>query len=259
MTHPAAESLIPLLDGGGDAAVARHVESCAVCRAELARLRDSARALRETASLASRSETPECLDEETIVDFAEGRLPYARRPAVVAHLAGCARCRDALVGTSRLLADTTVVTAPATERRWSRWSVPIGIAAAAAILLVVRSQTVDRVDTSDQVRGGAAPVPGDVDTTRAGPLPIQPRASVERVDRLVWSSVPGALRYRVRLYDDQSAVRWSIETEDTLAVLPDSVRLSPQLTYFWKAEAQMDWQRWVSSDLVEFRILRPQP
>ncbi len=44
---------------------------------------------------------------------------------------------------------------------------------------------------------------------------------------------------------------------DTSVTLPASVVLSPQATYFWKVEAQTEWKRWVSSDLVQFRLVGP--
>jgi hypothetical protein len=39
-----------------------------------------------------------------------------------------------------------------------------------------------------------------------------------------------------------------------LVALPESVVLSPRVTYFWKVEAQTEWRRWVASDLVEFQL-----
>jgi hypothetical protein len=30
--------------------------------------------------------------------------------------------------------------------------------------------------------------------------------------------------------------------------------LRPGVTYFWKVEAQAEWQQWVPSDLVQFQL-----
>jgi hypothetical protein len=75
------------------------------------------------------------------------------------------------------------------------------------------------------------------------------------VDRLIWSSVPGAERYRLRLYDREGSVLWTIETADTSVALPDSVRLRPRVPYFWRVEAQAEWMRWAASDLVSFQLV----
>ncbi len=246
VTCPAPESLVRSALGGRDPALARHVAGCPTCQAEIARLREAADVLRTPASLERLIETPDCLDELVIADFVEGRLAPEARPPVVAHLLTCARCRSLVRATRRLLADPAVT--PEVPRRWRRWSVPLGIAAAAVLLLALWPSSSDD-------RG---PVPGLREptlTTTVAPSPIAPRASVTRVDRLVWSSVPRAERYRLRLYDTEGSVLWTVETGDTSVALPDSVRLSPRVTYFWKVEAQTEWRRWAASDLVEFRVV----
>jgi len=249
MTCPTPETLVPHALGAKDPAVARHVEGCSTCQAEVGRLREAAGVLRAPASLERRTETPECLDELAIADFIEGRLgPEARAP-VVAHLLTCARCRSVVKATGRLLADTAV--ARATESRWRRWRLPLGVAAAAALVLLLWPRSTDDSGSTPALRE-----PTLADTV--APIPIAPRGSVAQVDRLVWSSVPRAERYRLRLYDEEGAVLWTVETADTLVVLPDSIVLAPRVTYFWKVEAQTEWRRWVASDLVEFQLTESQ-
>ena len=258
MTHPVPESLVPHALGEGDQATATHVEGCPTCRAEVARLREAAGSLRAVGALERRSETAACLDELTIADFVMGRLGTEAREPVVAHLLTCARCRGVVKATGRLLADAalapelSVTTRPPAERRWRRWSVPIGLAAAAALLLLLLPRHGD---------DGLRPVLRDTttQTTPGAPVPIAPRASVARVNRFVWSSVPRAARYRLRLYDEGGAVLWTVETADTLLAAPDSVKLVPRGMYFWKVEAQTEWQRWAASELVEFQIGGPSP
>lgn len=256
VTHPTPESLIPFALGTDDPATARHVEACATCQTEIERLRETAGLLRGPASLERRIETPDCLDELVLADFVEGRLDPQTRAPVVAHLLTCARCRSVVRATGRLLADSAVARelpspkwAPA-GRGWRRWSLPLGVAAAAALLVILWPEG----------GGDRGPTPGlrePTDTGTVAPVPIAPRASVARVDRLVWSSVARAERYRLRLYDNEGGVLWTLETSDTLVVLPDSVVLAPRVTYFWKVEAQMEWRRWAASDLVEFRLVGP--
>ena len=127
---------------------------------------------------------------------------------------------------------------------------PLGLAAAAALLLLLLVPH----------RGDDGSTPGLRDTTltsAVGPVLIAPRGSVARVDRLVWSRVPRVERYRLRLYDTEGAVLWTVETADTLVALPDSVVLTPRVTYFWKVEGQTEWKRWAASSLVEFQLGGP--
>jgi hypothetical protein len=253
VTHPVPESLVPHALGDGDQATARHVEDCPTCRAEVARLREGAESLRVPPSLERLTETEDCLDELTVADFVDGRLGTETRGAVVTHLLTCARCRSVVRATGRLLAAAALAPelsgagdAPA-GRRWRRWWLPLGLAAAAAFVLLFLPR-----------RSDDGLVPGLRDTTLTNaraPMPVAPRASVARVNRFVWSSVRGAARYRLRLYDGEGAVLWTRETGDTTLALPDSVMILPRVAYFWKVDAQTEWLRWVPSDLVEFRLV----
>ncbi|MGH2349419.1 MAG: hypothetical protein ACRDFT_08150 [bacterium] len=251
MSHPSAESLLTHALGPGDPAVDRHVAGCATCEADMGRLREAATMLQGQGALERRVETPECLDEAVVADFVEGRLDADARTPVVAHLLTCARCRSIIVATGRLLADTAVAreTGRGSGRRWGRWMLA-GTAAAAVILLVVWPRSTDHRAGAPTLREPASP-----DTL--APVPIAPRAAVARVDRFVWSSVPRVDRYRLRLYDAEGAVLWMAETADTIATRPDSVAVRPGVIYFWKVEAQTEWQRWVASDLVRFQVVGP--
>jgi putative zinc finger protein len=256
VTHPTSESLVPYALGVRDPAVAAHVAGCSTCTADVARLRDSARMLRGQTALDRQVETPECLEERAIADFVEGRLDGDAREAVVAHLLTCARCRALVVATGRLLTDPAIVRETRASggggRGWRRWTIPLGAVAAAGLLVFLWPRGVNDADGPSGLREPAQP-------GRAGPVLIVPRAGVERADRFVWSSVPGADRYRLRLHDAEGALLWSAETTDTVVTRPDSVALAPRVTYFWKVEAQTEFQRWVSSELVEFRVTGPGP
>jgi hypothetical protein len=242
--HPAPELLVPYALGAPDPATARHVGSCAICRDVIEELQEAAGSLRGPAVLERRIATPDCPDELVIADFVDGRLtPHSRAP-VVTHLLTCARCRTLVKATSELATNEAGLTPQATRR----WSLPLGLAAAAALVLLLVPRSVNDGSTP----GLREPTV----TSTIAPVPIEPApgASVARVDRLVWSSVPGAERYRVRLYDGEGSVLWSAETADTAAALPDSVTLQPRVPYFWRVEAQAEWMRWAASDLTSFRI-----
>jgi putative zinc finger protein len=244
--HPAPELLVPYALGAHDPATARHVGNCAVCRNAIEELREAAGLLRGPSVFERRTETSDCPDEFIIADFVEGRLTPQSRAPIVAHLLTCARCRALVKATSDLAANEVTPVGQAHRRRL-RWTLPVGLAAAAALVLLLLP------------RGRDASTPGlrePTVTSTIAPSPIAPApgASVARVDSLVWSNVPGAERYRVRLYDGEGSVLWTVETADTLVALAGSVRLAPGVTYFWRVEAQAEWMRWTASDLVSFRI-----
>jgi hypothetical protein len=252
MTCPAPESLVPHALGEEDPIITRHVEACPACQAELARLQEAAGLLRIERSFLRRTETPDCLEESAIADFVEGRLRQEARAPLVAHLLTCANCRSRVQATGSLLADSAVTgeIPKAIDHRWRRWSLPVGIAAAAAILLLVWPRSTEHTDLAPGLRDST---PTIIDA----PVPIAPRASVTRVDRFLWFGVPGVDRYRLRLYDNEGALVWTAETAETVAAQPDSIVLAAPGTYFWKIEAQVEWQRWAASDLVEFRLTAP--
>src|SRR2546422_128688 len=237
VTHPAPESLIPYALGAADPATGRHVEDCPTCRAEIGRLREAAGSVRASVSLERLAETADCLDELTVADFVMGRLSPETRGPVVSHLLSCARCRSVVQAGGRLLADAALApelsgaARPSAASRWRRWSLPLGLAAAAALLLLL---LVPR-------RGDDGSTLGLRDTTLTSadaPVPIAPRASVPRVDRLVWSKEPRAERYRLRLYDSAGAVLWTVETAANREPLPGVVGRPPPGTGFSKVAAQ---------------------
>jgi hypothetical protein len=71
---------------------------------------------------------------------------------------------------------------------------------------------------------------------------------------LRWTSVTGADRYRVTLFDAQGLVLFETQVGDTIARLPDSLTFARGQTYLWKVEARTGWDRWAASELVEFSI-----
>ena len=64
-----------------------------------------------------------------------------------------------------------------------------------------------------------------------------------------------AREFRVTLFDFEGVVLWEAQVSDTIAVLPDSVRLQASTNYFWKVAARGDYGTWVSSGLRQFRVV----
>jgi hypothetical protein len=177
--------------------------------------------------------------------YVDGALARSARSLIEAHLAECEGCRDEVIEVTRLLRTGS----------WRhRWQLPTGVAAAAAavVLLVVWPRPAHQPMESPEYREPAL-------TTTVAPVVVAPRGVVGVARALVWTAVPHADRYRLNLFDDTGRVVWETQSGDTSALLPDSIRLQPRASYLWKVEAQTGWNRWVSSDLVEFSIGPPRP
>ena len=197
--------------------------------------------------------TPNCLDAETIAALAEGSLPGGVRPQVLQHLATCACCRRAVASVAEALVDQPVThEIEIVEGRASRWSrltrIGVPLAAAATVLVLLWSPA---SESGAPHRGG--PSQG------SGPTPIGPRGTVESAAQLEWTSVPGSDRYRVTLFGAQGSVLFETEIGDTVVTVPDSLRFLCGQPYLWKVEARTGWDRWVTSDLVDFTIARAPP
>lgn len=193
----------------------------------------------------SARETPECLDEATLAALAEGALDAVERAAALSHLAICPRCRSVVASVARALAAPAVAHEVASlerRRRVYRFAIPI-VAAAVLLLALGVPRWLEQGPTH---RG----------TPSAGqtPQPLFPVGAVAAATTLRWASVAGAERYRVTLFAAGGRVLYESLLADTVATLPDSVRLAPGATYLWKVEAGTGFDRWAASDLVRFSI-----
>jgi hypothetical protein len=195
--------------------------------------------------------TAKCLDDDIIAGLADGTLDPALRATVLPHLAGCMRCRTAVASVTRALAEPAVArgirSAERSPRRLYRIALPL--AAAAVLLLLLRAPGSEDVGTGH--RGGGAGV-----TT---PTPLSPVGVVAAANALVWRRVPGADGYRVTLFDAAGRVAYETLATDTAAALPDSVVLVDGRPYLWKVEARTGFDRWITSELVEFSIAGHSP
>jgi len=196
--------------------------------------------------MSAEGRVPGHLESGEVAAFLDGALSPPDRSRLAAHLMQCDACRNELIEMARLFH---------TRPRRRRWYVPVGAAtavAAAALLLVVWSRPGTEVAVPSGYREPAV-------TTAVAPIAIAPRGVITLPLKLVWSAVPRADRYRLTLFDATGIVVWETQTADTVAPLPESMRLRPGAPYLWKVEAQTGWRRWVGSDLVEFSIVSPRP
>ena len=179
----------------------------------------------------------------SIAAYVDSSLDPGLRPVLEAHLADCARCRREVAEVSRL-----VRTLP----RRPSWQIIGPIAAAAVLLIAVGlwQLSPDQASSARALRESAI-------TTAPAPVPVAPVGQVARVGSISWTSVPGADRYRLRLFDAAGVVVWETEAADTASQLPSALRLEQGQSYFWKVEARTGFDRWVDSDLIEFTIAGP--
>jgi anti-sigma factor RsiW len=170
--------------------------------------------------------------------YVDGRLAAAERAAIDGHLAQCAECRLEIVDVTRL-----VRAAP--QRR--RWIALAPLAAAAALLFLFVSPRRTNDSAPPLLREPAV-------TTTVAPMLSIPRGRVAVLRTMTWSSVPHADQYRVTVYDRDGSVAWRTQSLDTTVLVPDTVRITRGVPYYWKVDARIEVGRWVSSDLTSFTL-----
>jgi hypothetical protein len=177
------------------------------------------------------------LDEGEAAAFVDGTLAANALGAIQAHLAICAECRAEVAEVAGI-----VRTAPAARRPRRVW-IPAAAAAALALLWVAPRAARDPADRTHRE---------EAVTTAVAPRPVSPRGAVDSATTLVWSSVPYATAYRIRLYDADGSLLWEQETADTASAPPTALGLRARTSYYWRVEAQTGFGRWAASELVEF-------
>ena len=185
------------------------------------------------------------LEPNEIASYVDGDVPGEVRASIEAHLADCAECRAEVAEVSRI-----VRTAPSAGGVSRRVWIPAAAAAALALLWVGPRAFRDQ---------GPAEHRDEAVTSTVAPHPITPIGSVATATALVWSSVPYANNYRVRLFGTDGTVLWEREGMDTIVSIPDSIRLQPRVPYYWRVEAHTGFDRRAESDLVEFRLRGGRP
>ena len=164
----------------------------------------------------------------------DGRLSASEQSRVDQHLAECDECRAELVALSGVLRTT---------RRKTRWYLPVGaVAAAAVIALLLRPGSEDQPDYREPAV-----------TTTPAPVGIAPRGTTSGVPRLVWTRVPHAERYRLTLFDSTGTVLWESQSTDTSIALPG---LRSGVRYFWQVQAETGFKRSIKSDMIEFVLVK---
>ena len=166
--------------------------------------------------------------EDVFAAYLDKSLPPAARASVDAHLAECSVCRDELVSLSEL------ARAIGRPRRTLRMgSAAAAIAAVLLVAVILPRQTSRSSSTDERLRETTT-------VATRGIVAVSPTDSaVVRSDsvRFVWHRESVDAGYRLVVNDDTGNVAWTIDTPDTSAALPDSVRLSRDRMYFWYVDA----------------------
>ena len=168
------------------------------------------------------------LPAATVAAYLQGELDTGSRAEAETHLASCTACRHEVVAVGGLLA---------TRRRRRMIAPALGLAAAAVLALAVGLPTLRRHDESGAtvtVRAPVTPAAHALATITPAADTILP-ASHDL--QFAWHAVPGGSTYRVMLLGESGERLWSTETGDTVALLPDDVRLAAAASYFWYVDA----------------------
>jgi hypothetical protein len=241
--HPDTVELIEhATQGSADAPVQWHIRQCQDCTREVARWKHAIDACVWRDGEGGAGEG--CLDDHTIAALADGTMPRSALENTVDHLASCARCRSALASVTHALVSPRVRDEidrldRAPRRGWLRVAVPLAAAATLAVILV-RDPRVD--PQLHRAPSGPAPVT------------IAPNGPTSSVQVLRWHAVTGADRYRVTVFGEEGSVLWEGALDDTVVALPADVTLQPGRSYYWTVSARTGFDRWDSSELVEFSV-----
>jgi hypothetical protein len=198
---------------------------------------------------------PECLDDMGIARMAEG----SGTPGDIAHTAACGFCRAQVaaaalaLGSAPVAAEIARLNRPVWGRRSRRLAGIGGLAAAAVVaVLFVARQPSDPAADPGAHRDPEAGVPA-----AQAPVLLSPvDATVHRPVVLDWRRSNGATQYQVAVFDAEGTVMWKKETTDSTVTIPADVRLEGGVTYWWRVEARIGYDRWLASDVNPFTLGR---
>ena len=200
------------------------------------------------------------VDGGLIERYLAGQLSAAETEALESHYLTCARCQAELrlgAAIRNVLPEVQAASrggdAGATDvagwrfgRRARIGAVATAIAAVLAGVLLFNPSEVERPGHRDAVPG-----------SDAVPALEAPIGATEAIETFSWTAVASADLYQVTLYDGAGSVIWEVETPETRAVLPDSVRLERGGLYLWQVAARVGWDRWVNSEMARFTVTEP--
>ena len=184
-----------------------------------------------------------CVPPEALLAVVEQQGSEEERLASINHAMTCADCGEEL----ELLRATRVVR--------DRARIPHGGFALAASLVLVaglgyytlarRGSPEPAVDSA-VMRG----VTGDIQL-------VSPAGDVQRVDSLVWRSMPGVTSYVVEVRREDGTLVTRAATTDTSFVVPDSARVAPGNDVYWTVSARLSDGSELRSAARRVRVTTP--
>ena len=184
-----------------------------------------------------------CVPPEALLAVVEQQGSEEERLASINHAMTCADCGEEL----ELLRATRVVR--------DRARIPHGGFALAASLVLVaglgyytlarRGSPEPAVDSA-VMRG----VTGDIQL-------VSPAGDVQRVDSLVWRSMPGVTSYVVEVRREDGTLVTRATTTDTSFVVPDSARVAPGNDVYWTVSARLSDGSELRSAARRVRVTTP--
>ena len=184
------------------------------------------------------------LDPNEIVAYIDHAATGEQRARLESHLARCADCRAEIRDAERIIASLPV------NRSWRRRGAFSAAAVAAALLIVAVLPRPGSERSSLQHREAAV-------ATTISPVSLAPVRHVESLGAFIWRSVPHASRYEVRVFDVNGFVVWHEETTDTTLRAPVAAGIRAGRPYYWRVQANVGYDRRVTSELAEFTVQRP--
>ena len=234
-------------------ALARHIESCEACSRRVREMRALSGAIHSLPA----AHSTECLTDEEIALLAEGSAVH-HDERLMLHSAQCAECRSRVAAVAQLMDDPSVGLelraladeTPQVRRGPRRYVAYAGLAAAAVAAIVLLGPAQERSNRD----GDAATTEQHREPQTDATLPrvVSPTATAVPGDSLRWTAVPEADLYRVRIWDAEGTVVWTVETKSMTVELP--AQLESGVQYMWDVSARTGWDRWVSSDLAALTI-----
>ncbi|UCG76283.1 MAG: zf-HC2 domain-containing protein [Gemmatimonadota bacterium] len=192
------------------------------------------------------------LEEEGAVErYVARTLSAGELEEFESHLIECPRCQEEVrlaVAVRHAVGQAGASREIESARRFRvlRIAAGAGLAAAAALVVALATPELRRELAGELHRAPAA---------TAEEQPIAPRGVVAALDTARWHPLPGAERYRVRVFDAVGEVLWEGETTDTVLHVAGLESLRSEAPYYWQVETRLGWNRWEQSELVEFRLL----
>lgn len=194
--------------------------------------------------------TSEHLSAGQLAGYLHQDLGPDERLAVEEHLDRCVECRADLIDLVRSAApETTSVVGGL--RRTARWWIPAVAAAGLAALLLLRPGEPPGVPPAGVERPGVGASESMPRITVVAPAD---GAAASRQDLVFTWRARAADTYRLTLLTQTGERVWTVDTSDTVAVLPPGLALTPGVSYFWRVEAMADGIS-ATSDAQRFELL----